>query len=385
MPAESIGRKSGYLRFSSPSAPASLRLTRFPPLGGFGKTSPHRLRPWGPPPSTNASRSRLGSGSLAVPVGPSLSNACLALLPISLLLLVACGSTASPPPEPNQHLEGSRLAIYLPDGFVRIPHQPGWVNEEDGISVMLGEGTAEDDAHAQAWMAGYVRSVSQNRGGTEWDVDERNGRMLFSSGDTLTHGVVFREDSALGGVLVLSRSRDHEELARDIARSAQLNAGELNALRLMQVAVTPAEGLVLSDATSALALFLPSDAADPYPPGMPTVRLQHVILDRAYAVGELGRLVGRALRELSPDLENAEAQPLEVDGLEALSIAGRGRDRGVDVWVRAVLIVQRDAFGATDGAFLWVAHAAEPDLEEPVQAMMESLRAERPAPPVEDQ
>lgn len=295
---------------------------------------------------------------------------------------LACGGSqaTSPPPEPNQSLDGSRLALYLPDGFVRIPHQPGWVHEEDGLSVMLGEATAENDEHAREWMAGYLQSVSQTRGGAEWDVDEREGRTLFSSGDTLTHGIVFREGASLGGVLVLSRSRDHEELARDIARSARLNAVALDALRVMQVRVTPAPGLSLSDATSALALFLPSDARAPYPPGMPTVRLQHVILDRAYAIGELGRLVGRALRNLSPDLETAEAEPLEVDGLDALSIAGRGRDRGVDVWVRALLIVQRDAYGATDGAFLWVGHASDPDLEEPVQAMMESLSAERPVP-----
>lgn len=305
---------------------------------------------------------------------------------VSLALTLACGgsSETSPPPEPNQSLEGSRLAIYLPDGFVRIPHQPGWVNEEDGVSVMLGEGTAENDEHAREWMAGYLQSVSQNRGGTEWDVDEREGRTLFSSGDTLTHGIVFREGSSLGGVLVLSRSRDHDELARDIARSAQLSAGPLDALQILQVEVAPAPGLTLSDATSALALFLPTDAADPYPPGMATVRLQHVLLDRAYAIGELGRLVGRALRNLAPDLESAEAQPLQVDGLEALSIAGRGRDRGVEVWVRALLVVQRDAFGATEGAFLWVGHASEPELEEPVQAMMESLRVVRPVAPSDE-
>ncbi len=300
-----------------------------------------------------------------------------------LLLLVACGgrSPTSPPPEPNQQLPGSRLALYVPEDFARIPHQPGWVSEEEGISVIIGEGTAEDEMRARSWMAGYLQSVSQNRGGAEWSVDERNGRTLFSSGDTLTHGVVFQEGSALGGVLVLSRSRDQEQLARDIARSARLGSSELNALQLMQVDVDTAAGLSLSDASSVLALFIPSDATEPYPPGMATVRLQHVILDRAYAVGELGRLVGRALRELAPDLENAEARPLEVDGLDALSIAGRGRDRGADVWVRALLIVQRDEFGATDGAFLWVGHATDPQLEEPVQAMMESLRAATPPVP----
>ena len=301
------------------------------------------------------------------------------------VLLLACGgsSPTSPPPEPNQSLPGSRLAVYLPDGFARVPHQPGWVDAEEGISVMLGEGTAESDEQARDWMAGYLRSVAENRGGTEWSVDEREGRTLFSSGDTLTHGVVFRERSALGGVLVLTRSRDHEELARDIARSARLNEGALNALEIMQVSVTPAPGLELSDATSVLALFLPAGDARPYGPGTATVRLQHLILDRAYAIGELGRLVGRALRNLAPDLENAEAEPLDVNGLDALAIAGSGTDRGVDVWVRAMLAVQRDEFGATDGVFLWVAHAADPALEQPVQAMMQSLRAERPPPPPE--
>ena len=80
---------------------------------------------------------------------------------------------------------------------------------------------------------------------------------------------------------------------------------------------------------------------------------------------------------------NAEAEPLDVNGLDALAIAGSGTDRGVDVWVRAMLAVQRDEFGATDGVFLWVAHAADPALEQPVQAMMQSLRAERPPPPPE--
>ena len=303
--------------------------------------------------------------------------------------LLACGppSPSDPPPTPNTQLEGSRLAVFLPEGFARIPHQAGWVHDEQGISVMLGEGTAANEERAREWIGGYLQSVSQSRGGAEWSLRRDGPRTFFSSNDTLTHGVVFREGNAVGSVLVLLTSRDQEGLASDIVRSARLHADRsLDALGVMQVSLTPQAGLALTQATTVMAMFVPEDAEAPFPAGMPVVRVQHVILDRAYAIGELGQLVGASLRPLAPDLANAEAQQLQVDGLDALELAGEGAQDGTRIWIRAMLVVDRDEFGVSRGAFLMVAHAADHELEAPMRSMMHSLRREisEPAEPGSD-
>ena len=299
-----------------------------------------------------------------------------------VVALLACGSAAcggtqatpeTPALEPNETLEGSRVSVHVPDGFERIPHQPGWVNLETNVTLMIAEGTVTSPAEAEQWVAGYLQGVSVSRGGADWQVREASDRTFYSSPDTLTYGVVLREDQAVAALLVLVPERAHAELAEQVLASATLDAGApLDALAILQAELDVAPGLVASQSASVAALFVPEEG--PVTPGAPLVRVQHVLLEQNLDERALGQLLGGAVRALQPDTESMAMERGETDGLETIRVATSGRQAGVSVWIDSRIVVQRDEEGRTVGAFLLIASAADAALREPIGAMLDGFR-----------
>jgi hypothetical protein len=250
---------------------------------------------------------------------------------------------AAPAPEPDlEHLDGSRLRFFLPEGYERIPHTTSFIHRASLTSLSLLELDGGEAAEAE-----LIKAFSEKFGVIERRQLERDGMPALSLEAEGARGVLIRSGDAVGALYASFKDPKRVAEIEGVLASVHLDPkADLDGLKLLGVELT-LEDLEPHSAAVGAVLFLEPDVQPPVPPAAPALSLTYLPTPGGLTNKELGELVGSSVRHLEPDTNNMQVTMVTIDGLAGAELLTKGVKEGVAVTVFAL------AVNDDDGAFVF--------------------------------